>query len=88
MRKNIYDEALKGVSKTMDDLSDSISKEFMATKPYDQKKMTDEEQLQLYDTLTAEDFKYIMQTYGEEVVRKRLDEIARLMMRRQENAQW
>ncbi len=88
MRKNIYDEALKGVSKTMEDLSDSISKEFKATNPYDQKKMTDEEQLELYDSMTQEDFQYIMRNYGEDAVRKRFDEIARLIMRRQENAQW
>ena len=82
MKKNIYDEALAGVSNVIEEVSSSIGSEFKNTNPFDKEPVSNDESLYFYENMAELDLRYLVMTYGEEAVNQRFYEMEQLKKRR------
>jgi len=65
--QSLFDDALAGIVDIIEEVSDSIAKEFKGKKPFDKEPIKDEDLLYEYNTRGMEIFKEIYETQGEEV---------------------
>jgi len=86
MGKGIFDLALDGISEIIEGVSDSLSKEFKTTNPFDKEKVSDEEQLYQYETQGYDMFKQIADSKGLEAAVMWRGDMEQLKARRQGNA--
>ena len=56
MGKTLFEEALDGVVGIVNEVSESFSKEFKGTNPFDKEPVSDEESLYKYNTMTEPQF--------------------------------
>lgn len=66
MKLNLYDEALSGIGEIIELVSESISKEFRGTNPFDKEPMSNEEMLLEYDQMTPQILQQRVQRDGAE----------------------
>ncbi len=64
MKTNLYDYVLKGVTDMIDNVSESFTKEFKHSNPFDKEAMTDDEALLYYDLMNKNDFMELIKTQG------------------------
>ena len=66
MKENIFDDVLDGVQGIIEEVSDSIAKDFKNVKPFDKEPVSTGEMLYSYNTLRPEDMGYLVNKYGRE----------------------
>ncbi len=64
MTKNIFDSALEGITDIVESVSDSFSKEFKGSNPFDKEKVSLKEQVYLFETDGENTFNQIAETQG------------------------
>ncbi len=91
MKKNIYDDVLSGVTKVVNSVSIEVANEFKGANPFDKVEMPFEEVNEVFEELLLrmaqpqipdEDLSYLIETYGEESISKRFQEIQQERIKR------
>ena len=54
MKRNLYDDALNGVSDIVELVSDSVAKEFKGVKPFDKEPVSEDQQLAEYMAMNSQ----------------------------------
>lgn len=73
MKENVFDEVLAGLEETVEEVSNSIAKDFKGVKPFDKIPLTMDEQLYEYNQLTQPAIEQMLQSQGLEATRTYVD---------------
>lgn len=84
MKENIYDLALEGISEIIEEVSESISREFKGTKPFDKEAISDEEMLYDYNTRGFEIFSQLADSQGLAQAVEYRDKMEEIKLKREE----
>lgn len=82
MKKNLYDDALSGVSEIVELVSGAVAKEFKGAKPFDKEPVSEEQQLSEYMALTPETMDERLQRDGLEATNAYIEQMEELKRRR------
>ncbi len=80
--KNLYDDALSGVSEIVELVSDGVAKEFKGARPFDTEPVSEEKQLAEYMAMTPELMDERLQRDGIEATNAYIEEMEDLKWRR------
>ena len=73
MKDNVFDEVLNGLNETVEEVSNSIARDFKGVKPFDKIPLTMDEQLYEYNQLTQLALEQMIQTQGLEATKTYVD---------------
>ena len=82
MKENLYDLALAGIGEIIEEVSESISKEFKGANPFDKEPISNDEMLLQYNMLTPDKMNELIQTHGREAVNQMIMEMETLKGKR------
>lgn len=83
MGKTLFEEALDGVVEVVNEVSDSFTKEFKGTNPFDKEPVSEEEALRKYNATTTEQFDELVQTHGVDAMSEYVNKMEELNRRMQ-----
>ena len=67
-KPNLYERALNGVEEVVNRVSESISKDFKDTKPFDTDEIPMKDMVKYYQSLSEDDMYWLIGKHGEEKV--------------------